>query len=208
MVVLLLYRTFLANKVSLVAAGYVIPFVMLWCWKMPSLPQVNTVFNGTAIVIARLTLCPVGVVPGCSIRPDKVETVPRVYPTSQPRKASIQSHHELMLLFRVNRDQVGLVKSCQIQIKSYLLSSNLFFYTLVFCILPSFLLRKVLVTFPIKCKPSGLTIWWWRKLIDFFSFYKKHENKVVRTYSCIKHKFLKLWKIESVECEEAKKNGE
>ena len=29
MVFLLLYRTFLANKVSLVAAGYVIPFVML-----------------------------------------------------------------------------------------------------------------------------------------------------------------------------------
>ena len=42
------------------------------------------------------------------------------------------------------------------------LTSNLFLHTFILCILPGFLLSKVLVTIPIKCRPSRWTICYWR----------------------------------------------
>merc|ERR1711874_874570 len=102
------------------AAGLIAPIITL---HFP-LPHVSTVF--ITPVNRCLTLCPVTVVPRCSIRPDKI--LPRVSPTSQPGETSIQSHHELMLLLRVKRDQVSL-----------------FLHTFILCLIPSFLLRKGLV---------------------------------------------------------------
>ena len=42
------------------------------------------------------------------------------------------------------------------------LTSNLFLHTFILCILPGFLLSKVLVAIPIKCRPSRWTICYWR----------------------------------------------
>jgi len=101
-------------------------------------PNVCTIF--IALVIIWLSLVPVTVVPRCSIRPDKFVTLPRVSPTSQPWRSSMESFHKLLLLKRVNGNQISQI-----------------LYAFILCIRPSFRIRKVLVTFSIEFRPSSLT---------------------------------------------------
>ena len=142
------FPTFLANKCSHMMAGSIIPFMTIN--DRPSL-HMNTVLISIEDS-SRLILRPVTVVPGCSIRPDPVAVVPRVSLTSQPGKASMEFHHELMFLIRVNGGQVSLLFNMRYYMPEMVLFiiPNLFIHTLILCIIPSFLLRKVLVTFPVK----------------------------------------------------------
>ena len=88
---------FLANKLQGWAACFIIPTIRLYK---------STVF--IAPIIIWFIWGPISVAPRCSIRPEPGLTVSRVSPTSEPESVSTQSRYELMLLKRVDGDQICL----------------------------------------------------------------------------------------------------